>query len=263
MYLQEGKMSLFKGGVTGVLSASDIGPLQRFYEVGLGLRKVSERDTDSGKRILYAVSEDGFIEIREGKEDLPQGPTSFWMQAHDIDGMYETLRKEGVVEVFEPIEDKYFHARSFQLRDPAGDGIFCVCYEKDILPYTKDCPKEAFFDPEFRTVLFVRNLDSCYRFYTQVLEMPCIYSWDECPGDRGFKYQVDEGKGYIETLHRIPLTDQKNAAVLLNAVNLKDCYARISAKEDANIVVPPSQDAEGILRFELEDPDGNRIIIRG
>ena len=256
-------MSLFKGGVTGVLSAADTRDLQRFYEEGLGLRKISEKDTELGKRVLYTVSEDGFIEIRQGEGGLPQGPTSFWMQAHDINGMYETLRKEGIVEMFEPIEDKYFHARSFQVRDPAGNGIFCVCYEKDVLPYTADCPKEEFFDPEFRTVLFVRDLDSCYRFYTQVLEMPCIYSWNECPGDRGFKYQVDEGVGYIETLHRIPLTDQNNAVVLLHAVDLEDCYAKISAKTDANIVVPLSQDAAGNLRFELEDPDGNRIIIRG
>lgn len=256
-------MSLFKGGVTGVLSAADIGPLRKFYEEGLGLRRVSERNTASGKRELYAVSDDGFIELRERDESLPDGPTSFWVQAHDIDGMYGTLAKEGVVELFEPIEDKYFHARSFQMRDPAGNGIFSVCYEKDILPYTGDCPKENFFDPEFRTVLFVHDLDRCYRFYTEVLEMPCIYSWDECPGDRGFKYQVDEGKGYIETLHRIPLTDQKNASVLLHAVDLNECYKRISSKEDANIVVPLSEDAEGILRFELEDPNGNRIIIRG
>ena len=167
------------------------------------------------------------------------------------------------MELFEPIEDKYFHARSFQMRDPSGNGIFSVCYEKDILPYTKDAVKGEFFDPEFRTVLFVRDLDGCYRYYTEILELPCIYSWDECPGDRGFKYKVDDGKGYIETLHRIPLTDQKNAVILLYAVDIEDCYQKISGKADANVVVPISRDAEGILRFEVEDPDGNRIIIRG
>ena len=42
---------------------------------------------------------------------------------------------------------------------------------EDVKPYTADAIKGAYFKDEFRTVLFVEDLDLCYRYYTEVLEL--------------------------------------------------------------------------------------------
>jgi len=256
-------MKLFKSSLTGVIVSRDVDASDAFFGGKLGLRKVWERTGGSGlRKLCYEVSEYGFLQIWEKGKEVSYGPTSFWIQAHDIDGMFSTLQKENI-DFIENVEDKYYHARAFQMRDPDGNGIFAVCYEKDVLPYTHDVPKGEFLDPEFRTVLFVHDLDSCYHYYTEVLELPCVYSWNECPGDRGYKYQVGSGECYIENLHRIPLTDQHNAVIALQAEDINECWKRISCRTEANIMIPLSDDEDGILRFELKDPNGNRIIVSG
>ena len=170
-------MGLFHQGLTGILPVSNFDEVRAFYEDRLGLVKTQEwTDREGNRRARYSVTGGGFIELHENDRTLPQGPTSFWMEAADINGLYSALQKIGGMDLFDPIEDKYFHARSFQMRDPAGNATFIVAYEKNVRPYTKDSVKGAFFKDEFRTVLFVDDLDATYDFYTTVLEMPCVYA---------------------------------------------------------------------------------------
>ena len=132
-------MGLFHQGLTGILPVSNFDEVRAFYEDRLGLVKTQEwTDREGNRRARYSVTGGGFIELHENDRTLPQGPTSFWMEAADINGLYSTLQKIGGMDLFDPIEDKYFHARSFQMRDPAGNATFVVAYEKNVRPYTKD-----------------------------------------------------------------------------------------------------------------------------
>ena len=255
-------MGLFHQGLTGILPVSDFDAVRAFYEDRLGLVKTQEwADLEGNRRARYSVTGGGSIELHERDKTLPQGPTSLWMEAADINGLYSALQKIGGMDLFDPIEDKYFHARSFQMRDPAGNATFVVAYEQNVRPYTKDSVKGAFFKDEFRTVLFVDDLDATYDFYTNVLEMPCVYQWNECEGDKGFKYQVAGGEAYIENLHRIPLTNQGFATIRLYAVDFDACYAKLSANPKAQMVRPLYRNELGQREFALKDPDGNYILI--
>ena len=147
------------------------------------------------------------------------------------------------------------------MRDPAGNATFVVAYEKNVRPYTKDSVKGAFFKDEFRTVLFVDDLDATYDFYTTVLEMPCVYQWNECAGDKGFKYHAAGTEAYIENLHRIPLTKQGFATIKLYAVDFDACYEKLSANPKAHMIRPLYTNELGAREFTLEDPDGNYILI--
>ena len=255
-------MGLFHQGLTGILPVSNFDEVRAFYEDRLGLVKTQEwTDREGNRRARYSVTGGGFIELHENDRTLPQGPTSFWMEAADINGLYSTLQKIGGMDLFDPIEDKYFHARSFQMRDPAGNATFVVAYEKNVRPYTKDSVKGAFFKDEFRTVLFVDDLDATYDFYTTVLEMPCVYQWNECAGDKGFKYHAAGTEAYIENLHRIPLTKQGFATIKLYAVDFDACYEKLSANPKAHMIRPLYTNELGAREFVLEDPDGNYILI--
>ncbi|MDE7054573.1 MAG: VOC family protein [Oscillospiraceae bacterium] len=255
-------MGFFKDELIGVLYVDDFEANVAFYEDKLGLPRVHQWDYGPGRRgVKVAVAGGGFLEIVEHRPPAPQGPTSLWMEARDINGLYASLQKTPGMDLFEPIEDKYFHARSFQMRDPDGNATFVVAYEKDVKPYTADAIKGAYFKDEFRTVLFVEDLDLCYRYYTEVLELPCVYQWDEGPGDRGFKYKAAGSGAYIETLHRVPLTEQGAGTIKIEARDIDACYAALQKKPDANITKALAPTGWGTRQFELTDPDSNIILV--
>ena len=131
----------------------------------------------------------------------------------------------------------------------------------NVKPYTADAIKGAYFKDEFRTVLFVEDLDLCYRYYTEVLELPCVYQWDEGPGDRGFKYKAAGSGAYIETLHRVPLTEQGAGTIKIEARDIDACYAALQKKPDANITKALAPTGWGTRQFELTDPDSNIILV--
>lgn len=255
-------MGFFKDELIGVLYVDDLNACARFYERALALPRVREWDRGPGDRgVKVAVAGGGYLEIVDRKVPPPQGPTSLWMEARDINGLYESLKKTPGSNIFEPIEDKYFHARSFQVKDPDGNATFIVAYEKNVKPYTKDAVPGEYFKDEFRTVLFVEDLDACYRFYTEVLETPCVYQWDVGPGDRGFKYQTAGTGAYIETLHRIPLTLQGSGTIKIEARDIDACYDAILKKPGVRLNLPLADTGFGERRFSLFDPNDNEVII--
>jgi len=257
-------VGFFKDELIGVLYVDEFDACVSFYEDKLGLPCVHSWQHGQGegnRGVKVAVAGGGHLEIVEHAAPLPQGPTSLWMEAADINGLYSALLKTPGTDIFEPIEDKYFHARSFQVRDPDGNATFIVAYEQNVKPYTKDAVKGEYFKDEFRTVLFVEDLRACYKFYTEVLETPCVYSWDEGPGDCGFKYQTAGSGAYIETLHRIPLTPQGAGTIKIEAKDVDACYEAISKKNNVKITKPIFDTTWGTRQFELLDPDCNQIKI--
>lgn len=260
--MERGSGMYFKNELIDVLYVDDLAANIAFYEEKLGLPRVDSWDRGPGDRgVKVAVAGGGFLELVERQVSPPQGPTSLWMEARDINGLYSSLQKTPGMDIFEAIEDKYFHARSFQIRDPDGNATFVVAYEKNVTPYTVDAIKSEYFKDEFRTVLFVEDLDACYRYYTEVLEMPCVYSWDEGPGDRGFKYKATGSGAYVETLHRIPLTEQGAGTIKLEAQDIDACYAALRVKPNANIIRGLETTSWGTRQFELMDPDSNIVIV--
>lgn len=255
-------MSFFKDQLIGVLYVDDFDACVNFYENKLGLKRVSEWNRGPENRgVKVAVVGGGYLEIVDKKVPLPQGPTSLWMEAKDINGVYSSLEKTPGTNIFETIEDKYYHARSFQLKDPDGNGIFVVAYDEDVKPYTCDAEKGDYFKDEFRTVFFVEDLDACYRFYTETLELPSVYQWDEGPGDRGFKYRTAGTGAYIETLHRIPLTKQGSGTAKIEAKDVDACYEAICAKPGIRFVSQLADTSWGTRQFSILDPNDNEIII--
>ena len=100
-------MGLFHQGLTGILPVSNFDEVRAFYEDRLGLVKTQEwTDREGNRRARYSVTGGGFIELHENDRTLPQGPTSFWMEAADINGLYSALQKIGGMDLFDPIEDK-------------------------------------------------------------------------------------------------------------------------------------------------------------
>lgn len=255
-------MGFFKNELVGVLYVDDLDACVRFYEHVLTLPRVCDWDRGPDDRgIKVAVVGGGYLEIVERKVPPPQGPTSLWMEARDINGLYSRLQKTPGSNIFETIEDKYYHARSFQIKDPDGNATFIVAYEKNVKPYTKDAVQGEYFKDEFRTVLFVEDLDACYRFYTEILETPCVYEWDEGPGDRGFKYQTAGTGAYIETLHRIPLTEQGSGTIKIEAKDVDACYTAISKKAGVRFGLTLANTGYGERSFSLFDPNNNEVII--
>jgi catechol 2,3-dioxygenase-like lactoylglutathione lyase family enzyme len=255
-------MMFFKNELAGVLFAKNYSGLLHFYEELLGLRRVNSWEAGEGmpRGVKLAVAGGGFLVILDKPADL--GPTSFWMEARDINGLYAVLRRTPGTDIFEDIADMYFHARSFQVRDPDGNASFIVAYEKDVKPYTADAEKGKYFKDEFRAVLFVEDLNACYKFYTEVLEIPCVYSWNEGPGDRGFKYKAAGSGAYIETLHRVPLSPQRTGAIAIEAGDLELCHRSLREKTTVGEIGELKEHSGfGVRYFDLKDPNKNIVYV--
>lgn len=205
----------------------------------------------------------GYIQLRTDETDIPQGPGSLWIQARDVDKVFDEVSAHPKANIFEAVEDKYYHARVYRAIDPAGNAMAVVEYEKDLKTWQGVVRKGEYFNQEFRSVMFVDDLDACHRFYTETMGLKCVYSWDEGPGDRGFKYELAEGsKAYLEILHRIPLMPQGKVTIELGATDAAALFTALQGKEDVVVMDALSKDSQGKDFFRLRDPDGNALVIR-
>lgn len=253
-------MKLFNGEIRSLLYVKDYQAMTHYYGEVLGLKRVCEWTDGKFHSCQFAIAENGRIELTDCPAPIPQGPTSLWVEASSVDDVYTTLQNTPESNIDEPLSDRYYHARVFTVVDPEGNSTAIVNYEKDVQPGTGEIPKEEFFKNEFRAVSFVEDLNACLRFYTEVLELECVYSWYEGPGDHGFKYQVD-GHNFVETLHRIPLVPQGATTIMLEAENLDFAYQRITSKENIKLIEDLHDTPQGIRAFEIMDPNGNGVII--
>ena len=255
-------MIQYKNELRAVMYVDDLEATAAYYADVMGLEKVHEwNNGPEDKGCVFKVVGGGHIELIVGKPLIPQGATSLWMEAKDIDGVYSTIEKTPDNGIYEAVTDKYYHARVFRVVDPDGNATFVCAYEPDLVPYTKDAQRGNFFKDEFRCVLFVEDLEACFKFYTEVLEMPCTYSWNEGPNDSGYKVKAAGTGAYIENLHRYPLVPQGATTVMVEAEDVDAAYAAIMAKDGIRMVEDIQDKPYGVRSFQILDPDDNGVII--
>ena len=253
-------MGFFNGIIKSVFYIKNVTTVADYYGEVYGLPVVNIVPEGCDIQMLG----NGYIQLRTDETDIPQGPGSLWIQARDVDKVFAEVSQHPKANIFEAVEDKYYHARVYRAIDPAGNAMAVVEYEKDLGSWQGNVSKGEYFNKEFRSVMFVDDLDLCHQFYTQTLGLKCVYAWDEGPGDRGYKYELDEeSDAYLEILHRIPLMPQGKVTIELGAKDAAACYMAIKDKPGIVVLDALSTDSQGKEFFRLRDPDGNALLIRG
>lgn len=249
---------MFDDFLTVLLPSRQPERLSRFYRDTLGLTSAG-----SGSEDAFAVGSSGQIRVAASDAGLPEGPTALWLEAWLVDRTYAEVHGRRGAPLLVDLMDTYYGAREFQILDPDGN-ISCVINYASDLPQRRLQREGELYGREFRVVLYVKNLAACYRFYTQVLGMPCVYEWEENRGDRGFKYEVcPQGSVYVETLFREPLIPQRQGTLALRTEDLDGCFRSIWEKCPQAVLTRPCEMILGYPGFALTDPDGNRILIWG
>jgi uncharacterized glyoxalase superfamily protein PhnB len=93
-----------------------------FYRDTLGFETIAHWDDPDGRGTLYRASTDGVLEIVEDSPHHPAGTPSgvtVAIEVDDADTMYERVRSAGV-EIVEPLGDRPWGHRNFEIRDPNG-----------------------------------------------------------------------------------------------------------------------------------------------
>ncbi len=251
----------YTGKMKSVFYVKDTEPLERFYEDVYGL-PVVKRNPDGCD---IAMLEYGGIRLSTSDPGIPQGASSLWIEGRNIDRVYEEVSKNKSFGEFEAPEDKYYHARVFRVLDPVGNAMAVVEYEKDLGTYDGPVIRDNFgyYRKETRSVSFVDDLDAAYKFYTEKLHLKCVYSWDEGPGDRGFKYQLTEDStAYLETLHRLPLMPQGHTTFEFEVEDIVDCFSELSSDPEVRILDDLTDGHDGKKWFRFFDTDENAVIFR-
>ena len=252
-------MDFLNGTIKSVFYVKDLPAVADYYDAVYGLPVVNTFPEGCDIQMLGK----GYIQLRTDAPDLSQGPGSLWIQALDVDRVFAEVSAHPKANIFEPVEDKYYHARVYRAIDPAGNAMAVVQYEKDLGSWSGEICKGSYFDKEFRSVMFVDDLAVCHRFYTETMGMKCVYSWDEGPGDSGFKYQLHpDSDAYLEILHRIPLMPQGKVTIELGTHDVAACYAALKEKNEVKLLDTLQSDHNGKAFFRMLDPDGNALIIR-
>lgn len=253
-------MDFFTGTIKSVFYVKNLPAVADYYGDVYGLPVVNTFPEGCDIQMLG----NGYIQLRTDTTDIPQGPGSLWIEALDVDRVFAEVSQHPKANIFESVEDKYYHARVYRAIDPAGNAMAVVEYEKDLGIWQGPISKGSYFNKEFRSVMFVDDLDACHQFYTQTLGMKCVYSWDEGPGDRGFKYQLrPDSDAYLEILHRIPLMPQGKVTIELGAKDAAACFAELKDKPGITMLDELQTDSQGKAFFRMQDPDGNALLIRG
>ena len=252
-------MEYYTGTIKSVFYIKNLPAVADYYADVYGLSVVNSFADGCDIRMVGK----GYIQLRTDTTNIPQGPGSLWIQARDVNRVFAQVSSHPKANIFEPVEDKYYHARVYRAIDPAGNAMAVVEYEQDLGSWQGVVEKGSYFNKEFRSVMFVDDLDACHRFYTRTLGLKCVYSWDEGPGDRGFKYQLHlQSDAYLEILHRIPLMPQGKVTIELGISDAAACFAEFKAKDGVVLLDELRTDPNGKQYFRMLDPDGNALILR-
>lgn len=115
-----------------------------------------------------------------------------------------------------------------------------------------------YYKNEVRSVLYIKELAKSKAFYEGVLGLEACYGWDEGPEDCGVKYPA--ASGMIELCRREPPLPQGPATLMMQTVNVDECYATVRAR-GGNIIEPIADRPYGIRMFRMKDPDGNVVVL--
>jgi uncharacterized glyoxalase superfamily protein PhnB len=109
------------GEIRVIVGAFDYDVSRGFYGDVLGFPVHEVWDEDDGRGTLFRAGA-GIIEVIEDSPHhpaaRPQG-VALALEADDVDALYERVRERGV-EVTDPIADRPWGHRNFEVRDPAG-----------------------------------------------------------------------------------------------------------------------------------------------
>lgn len=98
-----------------------------FYGDLLGLAVAEHWDGPDGRGTLYQAASSGVIEIFEDSPQHPFEPPAgvkVAIEVDDADMLYERLAQAGV-EIVDPIGERPWGHRNFELRDPSGLHLVC------------------------------------------------------------------------------------------------------------------------------------------
>lgn len=209
---------------------------------------------------IFCAGKTGRIRLVNKTPASAYMPTALWIEAGHVDAAYARMRKHDGVRYLVPLCDRYYGAREFQVLDPDGNIVCVINYQKDIADGKRSASQDSLYADEFRGVLYVKNLDACYRFYTGVMGLDCVYSWHETIGDRGFKYALcPNSNSYIETLFREPLSPLKQGILELFSYDFDQCHHEMENR--LGLRIPLCADRGQKPRIKVCDPDGNLVYI--
>ena len=105
-----------------LVGAGDFADATRFYGEVLGFPVQEHLDAPDGRGTLFRCSRGGVIEIVEDSPhhpaEVPKG-VKIAIEVDDVDALYERVTRADV-EVTDPIGDRPWAHRNFEIRDPSG-----------------------------------------------------------------------------------------------------------------------------------------------
>ena len=105
-----------------LVGTTDFDGATRFYGDVLGFPVQEHWDAPDGRGTLFRCASGGVIEIFEDSPhhpaEAPRG-VKVAVEADDVDALYDRVTRAGV-EVVDPIGDRPWGHRSFEIRDPSG-----------------------------------------------------------------------------------------------------------------------------------------------
>ena len=123
---------------------------------------------------------------------------------------------------------------------------------------------------QFRVALRARRFDDTCRFYTEILGLPRLRSWE---GKRGRGAQFQAGPGVVEVRGRTREGERDESehsfeyqgpdqkmVITLQVPSAEQAYERLLLN-DRNIPGGLMTTPDGTLAFQTHDPDGIRIML--
>ncbi len=112
-------------------------------------------------------------------------------------------------------------------------------------------------NPEFRLFYFTKNYKETVAFYSDLLQLEKVRSWDRGELDRGTIFLSPNGTGWIEIEEgsEIPLLQ---CGLYIEVENVDQWYEKALAR-GIRIVQPLTDTSYGHRHFKMEDP--NKLTI--
>jgi len=105
-----------------LIGTTDFEGAVAFYSEVLGFPVQEQWEDSDGRGILFRCATGGVIEVFEDSPhhpaETPQG-VRVALEVDDVDALYARIRQAGV-EVVDPIGDRPWNHRNFEIRDPGG-----------------------------------------------------------------------------------------------------------------------------------------------
>jgi predicted enzyme related to lactoylglutathione lyase len=106
-----------------LIGATDFERAVAFYSSLLGFAIQEQWKDDDGRGILFRCSSGGVIEVFEDSPhhpaETPRG-VKVALEVDDVDALYARIREAGTAEIVDPIGDRPWKHRNFEIRDPDG-----------------------------------------------------------------------------------------------------------------------------------------------